>query len=164
MNFLKHNKIINNINSLIDNLLFEQRTDTHREDDIVGLQKDVADIRRRFKTSSTNPYKVIEVSFKGETKITIRALSDEFNRTLKGDMYFNIINYNRYQQYFDIRTSSFPNDLILRLYYNKLKEGVEQRGEAKLVYDRRGEFDNNRNVRESDEKDISFTIRKLVKK
>ena len=164
MNFLKHKKTVNEIISLIDDLLVEQLTpkEQKQQDEINWVKDEIRKLRGRVTSfNSSYPYKKVEINFPGETKIKIRALSEEFNRTLVGDMFFGVQGGSQRNSYMDIRTRSFPDNLILRLFYKNLSRGTEQRGEAQLLYDRKGMFGSGPGVRKSDEVKLSFIIRQI---
>ena len=91
----------------------------------------------------------------------MKGLTKKRSWNLVGDMFFTVLDLNKNEKYIDIRTSSFPQELLIRLEYSELKEGKPQFGEVKLVYDRPG---SKREQEEGDEKRIGFTIRKLIKR
>lgn len=164
MNFLKHNELIVEINNILNNLL-EQGDHSSKIGDIKTSVDDLTDRVEKLQNSAhKSPYKKIELTFYGETELKIGAVSKEFDRKLKGDMYFSIEGINTSKRFMDIKTNSFPDYLVVRLYYSKLKTNVDQRGEAQLIYDRKEGFETDvRGATKGEEKNISFKIRKLIK-
>ena len=162
MNLLEHHNLIKDINKLVNNLL-EVTYSPVQKAEIKNMKRNVGSLRTRMAIykATRNPYKKIEISWKGKTDLAMKGLTKKRSWNLVGDMFFQVVDLKENDKYIDIRTQSFPKELLIRLEYTELKEGKPQFGKVWLVYDRPG---SKREQEAGDEKRIGFTIRKLIKR
>jgi hypothetical protein len=149
-----HTLLINDINNTIFNLL--EQSDSERKKDISNIRKDIEYIRSMLRDNypSEFPYNSIRIRFDGEYEIKLPKYGIEtFDRKLKGEMYFSIIDGN--DEYIDIKTTSFPKTFRIRLFYNTLDLFKTQKGKALLIYER------GREKLKGDETTVFFKIVKL---
>jgi hypothetical protein len=150
-----HNKIIQDINKTIYHLV--EQSDKERQSDVTSIRSDIIDLRDLLfkKNNSTDiGFSKIRIKFFNEYELKLPKYGVEsFDRTLKGEMYFNVLGSG--DGFIDIRTSSFPNSFRIRLFYNTLEEYKAQKGEGYLIYRRGTQY------MEGDETKLLF---KIIKK
>lgn len=143
----------------------EQEQQEEIEKQIEELNKRLDDIASGI-TSLKNArekntkYKKAEIQFYGKTAVDIEKLkSPEFKRNLLGTMYFKVVGLNQKTKTIDLKTTSFPNTVIIRLEYEKLITNREQMGEVHLIYNKYG-FTTHNDVG-GDEQKIKFKFLSL---
>lgn len=106
------------------------------------------------------PFKKVIINFKNKTSVDIEKLkSPEYKRNLLGTMYFTVVNYDEKNKIIELKTSSFPETLRLRLTYNKLIDNQDQKGTIQLIYNKYGKS-TSEDI-SGDEKDIYFNFLKI---
>ena len=161
MNIDKYLKIIETLNSDVD-ILISERAETPSEKIALNkIESDINKISNWIKSKTKKEYNKIEITFPKEVKLSKRAKSEKIERTLKGDMYFKVISGNDDLGFINVKTTSFPHNLALRIYYHKLKLRQQSNYDVALIYNRQGNFLGG-NPKESEKKYIPMTIRKLT--
>ena len=74
-------------------------------------------------------------------------------------MYFKVVNYDEKNKIIELKTSSFPDTLRLRLTYDKLVDNQDQKGKIQLIYNKYGKSSSEDIY--GDEKDIYFNFIKI---
>ena len=106
------------------------------------------------------PFKKVVINFKNKTPVDIEKLkSPEYKRNLLGTMYFTVVNYDEKNKIIELKTSSFPETLRLRLTYDKLVDNQDQKGKIQLIYNKYGKSTSDDILGE--EKDIYFNFLKI---
>ena len=127
----KNISTINDLNNQIKSLIGE---DVNK--DILDLRDEIRQIRDSLLGgNSSSLYSYVEIEFSDEYEVSLPKYGVEnFDRKLKGRMYFSVANVNESLGYIDLRTKSFPESFILRIYYKKLELFKPQNGKAQLIY------------------------------
>lgn len=122
---------INDLNKKIKSLIGE---DINKE--ILDLRDEIRQIRNSILGGgSSSLYSYVEIEFAGEYEISLPKYGVEnFDRKLKGRMYFSVVNVNESLGFIDVRTKSFPESFILRIFYKKLELFKPQNGKAQLIF------------------------------
>jgi hypothetical protein len=106
------------------------------------------------------PFKKVVINFKNKTSVDIEKLkSPEYKRNLLGTMYFTVVKYDEKNKIIELKTSSFPETLRLRLTYDKLIDNQDQKGSIQLIYNKYGKS-TSEDI-SGDEKDIYFNFLKI---
>lgn len=106
------------------------------------------------------PFKKVIINFKNKTSVDIEKLkSPEYKRNLLGTMYFTVVKYDEKNKIIELKTTSFPDTLRLRLTYNKLIDNQDQKGTIQLIYNKYGKS-TSEDI-SGDEKDIYFNFLKI---
>lgn len=106
------------------------------------------------------PFKKVVINFKNKTPVDIEKLkSPEYKRNLLGTMYFSVVNYDEKNNIIELKTTSFPETLRLRLTYDKLVDNQDQKGKIQLIYNKYGKSTSD--DISGDEKDIYFNFLKI---
>ena len=71
-------------------------------------------------------------------------------------MYFSVVGSNDISKTIDLKTSSFPNTIIIRINYDTLDTYKDQYGDANLIYSKYGSP--NKDSVSGDKSNIFFTI------
>jgi hypothetical protein len=132
-----YNNLISEITDTISTIV--EVSDEEKRRDIDSLRQDIAYIRSLlYDTPNQIDFKKIRIRFYGEYELRLPKYGvEEFDRTLKGEMYFKVIGGN--DEFIDIKTNSFPDSFRIRLKYKTLKELTDQVGYAFLIYSRGSE-------------------------
>jgi len=158
MNIDYYNDLVKSIEKDIL-VLLERSRDSALEQDIKSVKNDVdqlwADIKGYGKGGDDSfRYTYIEIDFNKEYELSLPKYGvEEFDRKLKGLMYFNILGGN--DHYIDIQTNSFPETFRIRLRYKTLDTISNQTGKAFLLYKRGSE------KLKGKEENIEFKIKKI---
>ncbi len=161
MDINKYLKIIESINYDVEYLINEREATSSEKISLNKIENDINRVSNWLNSKTKKQYTNIEITFPREVKLSKRAKSEKIERTLKGDMYFEVISGNDDLGFINVRTKSFPNNLALRIYYNKLKIRQESDYDVALIYNRQGNFLSG-SPKESEKKKISMKIRKLI--
>jgi hypothetical protein len=106
------------------------------------------------------PFKKVIINFKNKTSVDIEKLkSPEYKRNLLGTMYFTVVKYDEKNNIIELKTTSFPDTLRLRLTYDKLIDNQDQKGTIQLIYNKYGKS-TSEDI-SGDEKDIYFNFLKI---
>jgi hypothetical protein len=154
-------KFINeHINFLVEQKLSKKQQKKYKKDisdlrsDIENIKLGIRDLNNPVKDKNF-PYSFCEIVFKDEYKIPIHKYGlDEVYRTLKGRMFFSIINGSLKNNFIDLQTNSLKNTnfkIRLKGFYN-FNTFVSQKGDALLIY---------KNKYKGEETEIFFEFKKL---
>ena len=154
-------KIIESINYDVEYLINEREATSSEKISLNKIENNINRVSNWLNSKTKKQYTNIEITFPREVKLSKRAKSEKIERTLKGDMYFQVISGNDDLGFINVRTKSFPNNLALRIYYNKLKIRQESKYDVALIYNRQSNFLSG-NPKESEKKNITMKIRKVT--
>jgi hypothetical protein len=136
--FEENLKIYNHLNSYLVILLREGRDEEKIAKDIISLSDEIESIRMRLFGSSDFPYTYCEVDFREEYNVELPKYGmEEFNRNLKGRMYFTILGGSESGKFMYLKTKSFAEAFKLKITYKSLEINDRQNGKANLIYDNR---------------------------
>jgi hypothetical protein len=116
-------------------------------EDIQGLKKELDELMVLLKDfekkkMETIGFNQIVIEFKKKVELDIIKLkSPEFQRNLVGVMYFKVVGVDETNRTIELKTSSFPDTIILNLKYETLTTYQDQKGEVNLIYSRYGDPD-----------------------
>ena len=141
-NINRINQIVEDLNNEIDFLIeqsFSSTDDDTKKDDISSIRKDIEYLRSKLygdnNLKDTLGFRKITIRFDNEYQLKLPKYGiEEFDRVLKGDMYFSVVGGN--ESYLELRTSSMPPSFKIILYYETLREFKRQNGDAYLYYSR----------------------------
>ncbi len=154
----KYNEIINYMNNYID-LLLEQNYSQEKSEildiksEIEGLRDEIYDYYNTSNLDVSFPYTFCRIVFDGEYELELPKYGlKKINRTLKGEMFFDIIGGSIEKNTIFLKTTSLENtsfeikltnfdtfELFKRqigyanLVYNKIYEGNEEKIKFKFV-------------------------------
>jgi pSer/pThr/pTyr-binding forkhead associated (FHA) protein len=118
------------------------------EENIIDLQKEIDELKElltqvKKKKQETLEFKKIWIEFKEEVSLEIEQMkSPEYNRNLKGTMYFSVVDVNHTGRYITLKTKSFPQHsetVIIKLTFETLEIYQDQKGDANLIYSKYGD-------------------------
>ena len=113
-NINRIHQVIEDLNIEID-LLMEQSflstDDDTKKDDVNSIRKDIEYLRSQLYNNNnidkTLGFKKVTIRFDGTYQLKLPKYGiEEFDRVLKGDMYFSVVGGN--ESYLELRTSSMP--------------------------------------------------------
>lgn len=156
---------------------FDELTDTEKEkeeleksedpdeEELKKLDQKIKDLNDKLDLlfsveKESLPFKKVIINFKNKTSVDIEKLkSPEYKRNLLGTMYFTVVKYDEKNKIIELKTTSFPDTLRLRLTYNKLIDNQDQKGTIQLIYNKYGKS-TSEDI-SGDEKDIYFNFLKI---
>ncbi len=123
MDIIKHNKIIAEMEVLINTLINEQDEFSDEEQETANkLDTKIGELERRVriyrKSLSKNlPYKKMTIEFNGSVKLSVRSSADKIDKTLKGVQYFDVVGAG--DGYVVLKMKYEVEGVAIRLSYKK---------------------------------------------
>jgi hypothetical protein len=168
MKLFEHNivikEMVNHVNYLLTLTEDDDEEKKKKEQKrIKNLDDKIHDLNVRLNkldAISKAPAKKVKIKFFSETKLSVRSGSDKTERTLRGDMYFDVVGSG--SGYLDLQTRNITKGVAIRLHYSKLEPLLEQHGKVELVYNSKENFSDIER-RSKDTTDIMFKFNKIEK-